>query len=514
MNKTDDWFKIKGYPHIGMPIYRKDETWVKDYVSNRINIERHRFLPFIHKTIKVRRFRKEYSPDGELLNNGLRVADEKTRPIHYASHLDSCIFGYYASLLSPIYKSILLDQGINECVTAYRKIPLNPDKENSRNKCNIDFAEDVFEFIRNDSRNHICAIAFDIKGFFDNLDHKHLKQMWAKVLGESQLPKDHYQVYKNITKYSYVFENELFELCKNQIIIETKSKIRKKKAVSKSKYLMNQRAIAFCSKKDFIRLKRRKKGLVKANKYTDKTKSKLRYKGIPQGSPISSILANMYLLEFDKKINNLIAQNNGVFRRYSDDIVIICSIENKKEIIDFVTSEIKKEKLEIQSRKTQIFHFVKKGDTFQCFNETPSGNLNQNKKFEYLGFEFNGEFTYLKSSSIASYYRKMKRTLHRGTFYAKYIKNDELKGEIFRKRLYLKYSYKGAERRRIYKMVSNDPVKWLRTEKYDWGNYISYANMASRIMNKNKIKHQTRNHWRILNDLITTKENTLTKRSE
>ena len=59
-----DWFKLKKYPHIGRPISIKDKKRVMSYILNPENITKHSFLPFIHKTSLVRKFRKEYNEEG------------------------------------------------------------------------------------------------------------------------------------------------------------------------------------------------------------------------------------------------------------------------------------------------------------------------------------------------------------------------------------------------------------------------------------------------------------------
>jgi hypothetical protein len=66
--KKKDWFKIKRYPHIGFPLDNRDRfKWIENYVTNPKEIAKHSFLPFIHKTSKVKKFRKDYSNlDGSL----------------------------------------------------------------------------------------------------------------------------------------------------------------------------------------------------------------------------------------------------------------------------------------------------------------------------------------------------------------------------------------------------------------------------------------------------------------
>ncbi len=181
-------------------------------------------------------------------------------------------------------------------------------------------------------------------------------------------------------------------------------------------------------------------------------------------------------------------------------MVVVCDFFRKHEVIELFAKEIAKYKLEIQPSKTQIFHFLKLDHKYQCFNEISEYNFKQTKPFEYLGFAFDGNHTYLKSSSLATYYRKMKRVVRRHKYYAKHTKSTS-KGEIFKKRLFLKYSYKGAQRRRIYRM-NIDTLEWHKTNRYDWGNFITYAKLAANNMKNNKINHQIRNHWQKLNEKI------------
>lgn len=71
--KKKDWFKLKRYPHIGFPLTMSDRTWVSNYIRTKTST--HSFFPFIHRTSKVRRFRKQYCEHtGKVLNEGLRVA--------------------------------------------------------------------------------------------------------------------------------------------------------------------------------------------------------------------------------------------------------------------------------------------------------------------------------------------------------------------------------------------------------------------------------------------------------
>ncbi|NRR92393.1 RNA-dependent DNA polymerase [Winogradskyella undariae] len=503
--KKKDWFKLKRYPHIGFPLKSKDRyLWIEEYVTSPDEIQKHAFLPFIHKTSKKRKFRKQYSEDtGKVIidtkaQKALREPDIKDRELYYASHLDSLIYSYYSEILSKNYEDKIKEYDLEEVVLAYRSIPIKLENPEGPNKCNIDFANDTFNYIRSYPDKEFIAVALDIKGFFDELDHKILRDVWLQLLQTKEnifkkLPPDHFNVYKNITRFTYVDIVDLFKEFQNKIFIQKRDASgkllpKKRSKVSKIKFLKNQDAVAFCTKKEFYKKKNK---LVRNTKLITKGKNKGLPKkfGIPQGSPISSVLANAYLLNFDRTINDFI-KKEGTYRRYSDDMVVVCPLNKKDETINLVMSEIKKVKLEIQDSKTQIFHFTRKNGILSCGQQFKNG-INENKNLIYLGFEFDGEITLVRSASISAFYRKMKKTVKRSKHYAKKGKN---KGQIFKGRILKKFSYKGADRKRKWEW--DDLIKgFVKSDSYDWGNFLSYSNKAAKTMTKNKIKKQTKKSW-------------------
>tara|TARA_R110001592_G_scaffold57323_6_gene174315 strand:- start:214 stop:1752 length:1539 start_codon:yes stop_codon:yes gene_type:complete len=508
--KVKDWFKIKRYPHIGLPLKNRDrEVWIEDYVKNPTKIAEHSFLPFIHKTSLVKKFRKNYnSEDGELIKifkgrkKIFREGNEKKRELFYASHLDSLIYSYYAFELSEKYEKKLDEFNLKDVVNAYRSVPINSLLIDGPNKCNIDFANDIFKYIISYKENDFSVISFDISSFFDNLDHKKLREVWMDVLETDKLSPDHFNVYKNITRFSHVDIVDIFEEFKDKIYTRKINKFGKplelkQKKIEKIQFLRNKNAVAFCTDKEFFKVK---------GKLLQPSKTKIidgekvyRNFGIPQGSPISSVLANIYLLHFDKIINEFITSNGGVYKRYSDDMVVVCPLKVKNQLIDLVNAEIKKCKLKIQSKKTQIFQFRRDNVRLHCGQEF-NGITNWNKNFIYLGFEFDGKTVLLKSASLSGYYRKMKRSVRRAKHFSERKYNPN-KGLIFKRRIYKKFSYKGAKRTRKY-IWNEVEKKFDKTDSYNWGNFLSYAYKASNVMVKNKIKQQTKKHWNILNELI------------
>jgi hypothetical protein len=76
----------------------------------------------------------------------------------------------------------------------------------------------------------------------------------------------------------------------------------------------------------------------------------------------------LYLLEFDKKIiENIVLKENGFYRRYSDDIILICNVNTLEKNKDYIENLIKESNLEISTEKTEKFIF--KNTEYNLSNE-------------------------------------------------------------------------------------------------------------------------------------------------
>ena len=75
--------------------------------------------------------------------------------------------------------------------------------------------------------------------------------------------------------------------------------------------------------------------------------------GIPQGAPISDLIANFYLLEFDKVMANYAQAQGGRYMRYSDDILLILpgGSAEARAAIDFTTTEMRKHGPELRIKE-------------------------------------------------------------------------------------------------------------------------------------------------------------------
>lgn len=501
---TPDWLKFKKYPHIGKPLTKKNDlAWVTEYVLNSKKIEKHKFTPLLHKKIFQRKFRPNAdvskTPSGKRLRS---VQDRKVRPIFYASHLDSIIYSYYSHKLVDAYEAYLKNTSFGICSVAYRKIPIVEGKK--ANKCNIEFAYDTLSFIIENKHRKLTAIVADITSFFDNLDHRILHSKWKNVLNVEDLPKDHYNIYKSLISKRYVHELELFNRFKNNLIAErgienepTKIKYRNV-SVKKIWNLKKERVVAYCSKEDFFN-----KGidLIRAEKPCSHQHKICRNnctpKGIPQGTPLSAALANIYMLDFDDKVFMETQNRQAYYQRYSDDMIIICDQEDEEYFYELIRESIEKlTKLEIQEKKTNIYRYSMISNTF-CGGMLKDGVITTHKQLEYLGFVFDGEKVKVKTVGFSKFYRSMKRAFRRGIHFAS--KSTNKSHNLFESRLYDRFTFKGAKRRLIYKRDLNSESGYKKTKEQYWGNYISYLDKANRVMNPinndNTIKKQYSKFW-------------------
>lgn len=502
--RLEKWFKTKKYPHIGLPITIKDYNWVKAYVENPEKVRIHSFLPLIHKSIVKRRFRADQSAT-TLNPSGKRIrvlGKAKVREIFFASHLDSLILSKYNEILATHYETYIKNLNFNESVVAYRKIPISKGSE--KNKCNIDFAKTTFEFIQVNNSKNLTVIVADVTSFFDNLNHKILKKQWTRVLKETTLPPDHYNVFKALTNIKYIEGDQLFESYGNTMIIKkgipnsSNESEFVRKQIKSSKFFKEKGASHYCDKKEFL-----KNNL---NLVISKNNSV----GIPQGSPISATLANIYMLDFDKEIFDKVSSIGGFYQRYSDDLIIICEQQYEDDIIKLIRDKIDGlVNLTIEPNKTKVFRFEEVEGRFIGFETNEKTKIpNYNKTLEYLGFSFDGQRVLIKTSGFSKFYRSMKSSFKKSTSLAIHSKNPDK--SLFKSRLYKRFTYKGAKRKLIYRPSKTDSTVYEKTNEYYWGNYLSYiykVNESMKTINgDNFVKGQSKKFWKKFNDLMKLHE--------
>mgnify|MGYP001106648254 FL=1 len=415
-------YKNKGYTHFDS---RKSNYWkYLNSIRNTKWIERHAFYPFIYYKEERNKF------------NGKDVI-LKSRDIRYSSHIDRYIYEYYNDILSKKYNKYAKQLGINQAVIAYR-INLN--------KSNIHFSSDVFKFL-NKQENAFIMVS-DFTNFFDSLNHQYLKDRLKEILKVDTLPNDYYKVFKSITKYSYIEYNDIL----NELNLKHKelTKLHKERLF------------------DIEQFRKFKHGKVRVNKEVY---------GMVQGSAISSVMSNIYMTKFDKLVNDIVTSNNGIYRRYSDDIIIVIpNIIKSKELYNKIMSIKEKiPNLIMSPEKTSCF--IKRQDSITNIDIVKNKVLKENTIINYLGFSYDGKCVKIREKTVAKYYRKMYariKTINRWT-----VKTGN---NIGRKKLYKQYSYLGK-----------------RTEDIKKGNFLTYVDRSKKEYGDlGRMEEQVKNSWKYM----------------
>lgn len=412
MRSSDNpWYRHRGYVHFDRPL---SEEAAKQVVSDPDKVARHSFYPLLSYKVVSQKVEKNKA-------GVVTYKAPKERPIAFAAHADSHIYSYYCQNLSELYEQELVKSGLGGVVLAFRSL----------GKSNIHFADNAFERIK--QFGECDAFTTDISGFFDNLDHQHLKRSWGQVLGLELLPPDHFAVFKSLTKFAQVDKDVLFPI------------------LGYSKHNPPKSPARLCSPEDF-RTKVRAAGLVFTNK---------KVKGIPQGSPMSALLSNIYLLEFDRLLQAEIAARGGCYMRYCDDILCILPSGQSSGLYKLVDELICKYHLNVNEKKTSTHTFVFK-----------AGVLHTDRPLQYLGFTFDGTRKLIRSAAFAKFSEKLRRGVNLAKLTAmSHQKRGASDGDVWRKKIYERYSHLGRQ------------------------NFIRYGLKAAEIMGSKSINKQLSPLW-------------------
>lgn len=243
--------------------------------------------------------------------------------------------------------------------------------------------------------------------------------------------------------------------------------------------------------------------------------------GIPQGLPISSVLANIYLLDFDRAIiENLVKDESKkcYYRRYSDDLIIICNTPQVEEVKSFVLETIRKSDVEISEDKTEEFRFKhlpfnRKDIRLTSIKKNKTKMPSIGHPFTFLGFEFYGYQTLIKSANLAKFYRRMIYGVKRKSKRAlKIAESNDSKPILFHNQLHRLYSAKDLRkteiRRNNKKLILDKTGRGIYRYKVRpkseamRSNYFTYVNRAAQILGDKKIERQVRNHQTIYKQAV------------
>lgn len=396
--------KPRSYLHFDSPL---NEDELAKFAPNSAEVARHNFMPLVGFTKVTRKLDFSTFP---------WEVEKKSRDIRYAAHADAAVYSRYAERLGAIYEQRLHDLGIAASVLAYR----------SNIGFNVTFAHELFQEVR--QRGACRVLCFDISGFFDNLDHKKLKTRVMGLLGCDRLPGDWHNVFQTVTKYAYVDEKDFAPV------------------------LGKPKGGRLC---EIVTFRQKVKPLVRVNSTG---------KGVPQGTPISGLFANIYLLEVDKAVRAAVDAMGGSYRRYSDDICVVLPVTADPTKFEAELARLMDEvRLELKPSKTSRTQFA----------GPPGGPLTwSGDRLQYLGFEFDGRRALIRPQTVRNFYAKMKRGILRT------VKDARARGVSDPAHIHLRVlmrNFTHAGRR----------------------NFVSYAYRASDIMGSPAIRKQVSRHKEI-----------------
>ena len=139
-----------------------------------------------------------------------------------------------------------------------------------------------------------------------------------------------------------------------------------------------------------------------------------RAEGIPQGLPVSGVLANIYMLEFDEIINAAVKRVGGLNLRYSDDFILICptseGFRSSIGVVARLTATVPT--VVLHEGKTKAFRYEDR-----TIEQMPIGQGattgKPSRQLDYLGFTFDGSCVKLRQRTIGRYYRRMYHRIKR-----------------------------------------------------------------------------------------------------
>lgn len=439
--------KTRNYLHFDKKV---NNSIIFDYVKDVKNIEKHAFLPTLSYVLNEKKIYRKNSKKNKITKNDFK---DKERLINFPGHMDGNIYAYYSKILESHYERFLTEKGLEHSIIAFRKISKVDFRGKDFSLCNIYFAKEVFETIH--AKKSCTVLCFDISGFFDNLDHEILKKNWCSLIGSDCLPLDHFKVYKSLTEFSYVEKKSLY----------------KKLDLSLNSRRLHEKLERLCDIKTF-REKVRAEGLIHVNK----TK-----KGIPQGSPLSGMLSNIYMMNFDDLILGLMREVNGNYFRYCDDMIFIFDNSNDSTLntVLKIFFEIEKINLKLNHKKTQKITF-KDG----IVEKTNSESFNFPSKLQYLGVLYDGENVFLRETGLSKFHYKLRKAIRmRSAHYRKLErKNKHNNHDIYMRTLFTRFTYIGSR------------------------NYVSYVYRVANEFDSKNVKRQIKGHFNTFNNYLDQKK--------
>ena len=379
----DGWKpKQRHYLHFDV---RLDAGLLGERACDPAFVEAYSFWPLI--SFEVEKHRRASEP---------RQAQKKVRVIMYAAHADSAIFSRYAHLLSAPYEEHLAATGVAEAVCAYRAGAGSAASS----------ASEVFARIA--AWPQATVVKLDVAGFFDSIRHDDIYSAWRQLLGGPKLPDDHYRVFRGLTRFAWVKRDEV------------------------RSYLSDHgpAGARIATPEQFDRFFRAP-GLIHRQRGTA---------GIPQGNPLSAMMSNVIMLEFDRTMHAFASAVGGLYRRYSDDILFAAPELDPDLLVQDVDARLGALGLAINHPKTRVARF--------------GPEAGQGSRIDFLGLSFDGRHVGISHATLSRFYASM---IHGVKARASRVAGQIREGStaegspFFKRALWLSYTHVG--KRNFYQYV-------------------------------------------------------------
>lgn len=421
-------------------------------------VSHHAFYPLISNEIITVRYR-----------GGKRSC--KVRNIAYASHFDHRVFQYYSYLWSDLYNRKAAEGGFNDTAVAYRS-SLSSDSAVAA-VSNISSAKKAFDYIR--EQDSAFVLTGDFESFFDNLNHAYLMRSLRSLFPDGRLPDDHYQVIKNILRYSCW---PIADLAARHDLPWPAVEPARGKMISEAAIELRFKAIRELNKLDVI--------LPKAEFLANKSKVITRpWKrtgiglGIPQGLAASGVLANIYMADIDIKVRLAVERVGGLFLRYCDDFIVAVPKSGFDALVEAINLMADVDSVKLQPDKTKVFRVDGDGVAQLDFESVRAGKVysysgaHPAQKVSFLGFDFDGRFVRLRQSTVGRYHKRLREA---ATAIARSNRGEGRHASKQRvSALYQHYSPLGIKGRGLCPSADADSSAFFR-----YGNFLSYAARAQK----------------------------------
>lgn len=342
----------------------------------------------------------------------------KERPILYAGHRDAHIMSFWAWRVSRVYSRLMgREPLLDAAVLAYRAL----------GKGNVDLACETFNAV--DRLGSAAVFCFDVESFFESIHHNEVLDGLKLLLGGRRLPEGLFRAVRVVLERAQCSREEVLK-----VLGLDASDLRRRDRI--------------CDPRAF-------RADVRANGLITKPDNPI---GIPQGSPLSAVLANTAMIRADREVAGKVAKLGGIYRRYSDDVLIALPGEVDSAIGGELMKPLEDRGLRVQPAKTTV-HQLQDGAY-----DVP---------LSYLGLVYDGRVVRLRHGGIARFQQRA---------------CSRIRAEVYRSW----HTEEPVRRRGLYRGFTHLGSK----------NYFGYAKMAERIVKRHGLKSgcqaQLRRHWSFL----------------